>query len=207
MNIPALIKKYPNNSDLGAAIRKEITNARVVDVNSNLIGGEFEVERNEKENYKRIERVDKMAAGIPKEEVRILDFGCGNGYFIEDLKKAGYKHVVGYDAYNPIFSRLPEKDSFHIVTAVEVCEHFSYPFVEMDVIHRSLVGGGAAYIETGFTNIPVEDGISVEEYFYLNPAAGHSTVYSHHGLDILMMSKGFHPSLHFDRHCRLYKKK
>ena len=84
----------------------------------NKIGGEFEVERNQKENHLRIERIDKMTVGMPKEEVRILDFGCGNGLLIEDLKKAGYIHVDGYDAYNEKYWKLPKKESYHIITVI-----------------------------------------------------------------------------------------
>lgn len=171
------------------------------------IGGEYEVERNEKENYLRIERVDQMAYGIPKHEVRILDWGCGSGYFIDDLKKAGYMHVDGFDAYNEKFITLPKKEHYHIVTATEVFEHFSSPFREIDVIYRSLVNGGGVIIETSFTNIAEQEKIPIEDFFYISPEAGHSTLFSHHSLDLLMALKSFRPLQHYNRHCRAYVKR
>lgn len=172
----------------------------------NLVGGSFEFERNEKENHLRIERVDEMAKGIPKEEVRILDFGCGHGGLIKDLKNAGYIHVDGFDAYNPEYSRLPEKESYHIITCIECIEHTSAPFLEIDVMYRSLVNNGGVMLESGFLDVPIEDGIPIEDYFYIDAEAGHSTIFTHHSIDVLMCLKGFIPMAHFNRHVRAYKK-
>lgn len=171
-----------------------------------LVGGEFEEERNNNQNHLRIERVDQMSEGIPKEEVRILDFGCGSGMFIDDLKSAGYIHVDGYDGYNEKFCMVPKKNSYHIVTATEVFEHFAFPFMEVDVIYRSLVNGGCCLVETGIIDAAYEDGYTVDDWFYINPEAGHSTVFSTHGLDVLMVSKGFKVRQSFNNYVKLYQK-
>lgn len=171
-----------------------------------LVGGFFEIERNEKENHLRVGRVNKMAESIPKEEVRILDFGAGHGGLIRDLNKSGYVHVDGYDSYNEEYCRLPNKESYHIIMCVETAEHFSHPFMEFDVMYKSLTNYGIAYIETGYLNATWEDGIKDEENPYINPNAGHSTVYTHHSIDLIMALKGFAPMQHFNRHCRIFKK-
>ena len=174
--------------------------------NDGLVGGEYEYERNEKENYLRIDRVNQVTSGINKDDVFILDFGCGHGLFIEDLKKNGYVNVHGFDAYYEPYMQLPKKNLYHVVTMTECIEHTTYPFPEINVIHRSMVDNGILIIETSFVNIAEEEKIPLDSFFYINPQAGHSTVFSHHGLDVLLLTKGFMPMQHFNRHVRVYKK-
>lgn len=175
--------------------------------NDNLVGGVAEVERNTQQNHLRIARINEMTLGEKKENVWILDFGCGTGYLIEDLKKAGYQNVVGYDAYNERFQKLPEKDKFHVCIAVEVFEHLSHPFHEISAIYRWLKPGGVVYIETGFLNATREEGIPDEGNPYINPDAGHSTIFTHHAMDLLMTQKGFIPLQKFNRHSHVYFKR
>jgi SAM-dependent methyltransferase len=174
--------------------------------NEGMVGGGNEVPRNVEQNHLRISRIDEMVLGMKKEEVNILDFGCGTGYLIDDLKKAGYVNTDGYDAYNEKFSRLPEKDKYHIITCVECIEHTSANYLEIDVMYRSLKKGGCVYFETSFTNIAEQENIPLDEFFYIEPSVGHSSIFSHHSLDLLMALKGFRPLQHFNRHVRLYMK-
>jgi len=169
-----------------------------------LVGGQHEEGRALQNNI-RLDRIETMTEGMKREDVRILDFGCGHGYLVKYLQNIGY-NVTGYDAYNDEFIRLPERDKYHLCLMVEVVEHTSAPFVELDVIHRSLVNGGLFYLETGFIDIATEDKIELEDYLYVSPAAGHATIFSHHSLDYLMLLKGFQSKRHFDRNCRLYTK-
>jgi SAM-dependent methyltransferase len=174
--------------------------------NDNLIGGGAEIERNTQQNHLRIERIDTLCAGMKKEDVYILDWGCGHAYLIEDLKKAGYVNSYGYDLYNPEYQAIPPKDTFHIVVSVECFEHMAGSFMEIDAIHRMLKNGGYCYIETGFLNAAWDEGLADEDNPYINPDAGHSTIFTHHGIDVLMARKNFTPMDKFNRHCHLYKK-
>lgn len=171
-----------------------------------MVGGEHEEGRNVEQNHLRIARIDEMSKGMKKEDVNILDFGCGHGMFVSDLIKAGYENTVGYDAFNDYFSTLPKINQFHIVTMTEVIEHTSFPFVELKWIHKALVPNGCIMIETSFVDIAEQEGIPLEEFFYIAPQNGHSTIFSHHGLDLLMVLNGFIPRQHFNRHVRLYQK-
>jgi hypothetical protein len=69
-----------------------------------------------------------------------------------------------------------------------------------------LVEGGLCYFESGFIDIAIRDNIQLEDYLYVNPDAGHATVFSHHGLDMLLMAKKFASKRHFDENTRLYRK-
>lgn len=175
--------------------------------NDNLIGGVAELERNTQQNHLRIHRIDELCAGENKENIFILDWGAGHGYFINDLKQAGYHNTFGYDLYNEEFQTLPSRDTFHIVTSIECFEHLSAPFVEVDAIYRSMKNNGVVYIETGFLDATRDEGIKDEDNPYVNPSAGHSIIYTHHALDVLMLSKKFKIEKKFNRHCHVYSKR
>lgn len=169
-----------------------------------LVGGQHE-EGRALQNDIRLDRIKTMTQGMKKEDIRILDFGCGHGLLVNYLKEHGY-NVTGYDAYNEEYSRLPEKNKYHLCLCVEVIEHTSAPFIELDVMNRSLIDGGLCYLETGFVDIADQDKIELDDYLYVSPQAGHATIFSHHSLDYLMLLKGFGSKRHFDRNCRLYVK-
>lgn len=169
-----------------------------------LVGGQHESGR-ALQNHIRLDRIKTMTNGMKKEDVRILDFGCGNFLLGKYLQNEGY-NVTGYDAYHPDYNRLPEKNKYHLCLCIECVEHMSSPFIEIDVMNRSLVDGGLCYFESGYINIADRDGIKLEDYLYVNAEAGHATVFSHHGLDLLLQIKGFLPKRHFDDNTRLYRK-
>jgi SAM-dependent methyltransferase len=159
-----------------------------------MVGGGCEQVRNEMQNYLRLDRVFRL-----KDNANVLDFGCGNGLLIKDMKAVGIK-CTGYDKFNPKFKKLPKKETFDIVIMVEVIEHLNEPFAELDLIYKSLVKGGVVMIETSFS-----DWLTLEDS-YIEPSVGHSTIFSHRGLTELMASKGFTEGGHFDRNVRIYKK-
>lgn len=169
-----------------------------------LVGGQHEIGRS-LQNPIRLDRIKTVTNGMKKEDIRILDYGTGNGYLVDFLTNEGY-NVTGFDPYNEKYSRLPERNKYHICLCIECIEHTSAPFIELDVMNRSLVDGGLCYFESGYINIVDRDGIKLEDYVYVNAEAGHATIFSHHGLDLLLQSKGFLPKRHFDFNTRLYRK-
>jgi hypothetical protein len=173
--------------------------------NSGMVGGGNEIARNKEQNHLRVGRINDMCMGADKSLIHILDFGCGHFMLGNDLIKEGY-NCDGYDAYNEDYNTLPPKNKYDIVTAIEVIEHTSYPFPELNVIHRSLKDHGFLMVETSFTDIAHMEGIEYEDFFYIDPKVGHSTIFSHHGLDVLMCLKGFRPASHWNRHVRSYQK-
>jgi cyclopropane fatty-acyl-phospholipid synthase-like methyltransferase len=159
-----------------------------------MIGGTAEEERNSMHNGLRILRINHI-----KQNAKVLDFGCGSGILVKYLNDSGIT-CVGYDKFNPNYNKLPKKEHFDIVTMIEVIEHLSEPFAELDLIYKSLVKGGKVMIETSFT-----DWLNLE-CDYINPQIGHSTIFSHKGLTELMKSKGFIEGVHFNRNVRIYTK-
>jgi hypothetical protein len=167
--------------------------------NDNMIGGGFELERNQNHNQERIFRIKELLGGN-----KILDYGCGHGLFIEDMKKSDLD-CDGYDKYNSEFDKIV-RDNYDVITMVEVIEHLSQPFNELDEIYKLLKVGGFLYIETSFVDIANFEKIELEDFFYISPSVGHSTIFSHRGLDILMLKKGFIPTSHINRNVRVYAK-
>lgn len=174
--------------------------------NDNMVGGGNEEQRNRVQNSERIDRIESFVKDRPKDEVWVLDFGCGHGLLVEELKKKGYENTIGYDAFNDEFSSLPPVGKFQICICVECIEHTAIPYVELDVINRSLINGGVLILETSFVDVAQQEGIALEDFPYIEPKVGHSTIFSHHGLDVLLLRKGFYPIAHENRHVRYYQK-
>ena len=100
------------------------------------------------------------------ERSKILDLGCGNGSFLEILRNtlpsaelAGWdfgakveelaNKFVGIEFLPPTVEALqtyPER--YNGIFALQVVEHFSDPLQILEIIHKLLVVGGVAVIET-----------------------------------------------------------
>lgn len=169
------------------------------------VGGGNEEVRNVEQNHIRVERVEGLFKERKHSEINVLDFGAGHGRLVKDLKDFGY-NAFGYDAYNEEFIRLPQKEYFDAVTCVETIEHTDAPYIEIDVIRRALKVGGGLMLETSFVDVAFQEGIELENFFYIDPSVGHSSIFSHHALDVLMVKKGFHIGPHWNRHVRFYIK-
>lgn len=166
----------------------------------NMVGGTTEVERNSSQNTERIKRFRELVPKLNK----MLDYGCGTGYLVADCNDSGI-NCFGYDKFNKYFNEIKES-GFELVSMIEVIEHTFYPFKEIDEIHNVLNVGGLLYIETSFTDIAAQESIPIEDFVYVNPSIGHCTIFSHEGLDILMVAKGFELHKRLNRNVVIYKK-
>lgn len=169
---------------------------------SGMVGGTGELSRNVVHNPVRLARIKEFH---PKPKV--LDFGCGSGLLVEFLRDSGIK-AEGFDRYlnnstdfffngDLAFS----KDEYDVVTMVEVIEHTASPYLELQDIFHILKPGGILMVETSFT-----DGMDLENDPYINPTIGHSTIFSHQGLDDVMQEKGFEVYGHINHNVRVYQK-
>lgn len=161
---------------------------------SEKIGGQDENNRNSRHNPTRLDRILKIHNNL-----KVADFGCGNGLFVKYLISNGI-NAVGYDKYNPEYEKILEYCAYDIITAIEVLEHTSEPYSEIDEIFDSLKGGGYLMVEMSFIDWMDENDP------YIDPDLGHSTIFSHKGLDELMIKKGFEVGNHINQNVRIYKK-
>ncbi len=94
---------------------------------------------------------------------KLLDVGCGIGYFLEEAKKRGWE-VYGTEYTNEAISICSEKginmhqgkldptnyenESFDVITSFEVIEHINNPIEEITNFHSLLRKGGLTYVTT-----------------------------------------------------------
>lgn len=137
---------------------------------------------------------------IPK-NAKILDLGCGPGYFLDQMKKREYTDVVGvtlspgdikiceekghtikkYD-----LSFIPQKDGYYdesvdFIFLRHALEHSPYPIFSLMEYNRVLKQGGKIYIE-----VPAPGGDRKHE-FNLN----HYSILGENQLAALLMRCGF----------------
>lgn len=80
-------------------------------------------------------------------QASILDYGCGNGVFIEYLREQGYTGVEGYDPFVALYSKMPERQ-FDCVVANDVIEHVSDPRRTIRECAQLVKPGGLLYVGT-----------------------------------------------------------
>jgi len=83
-----------------------------------------------------------------KKNHSILDYGCGNGIFVQFLKKHGYLNVRGFDPYVPEFSLEPGNEQFDYVVLNDVIEHSPLPRLLIQDCKNKLKSDGILYIVT-----------------------------------------------------------
>ena len=80
----------------------------------------------------------------------IIDYGCGNGVYIEYLNGEGYRQVTGYDPYVADYATVPATDieGFDCVIANDVIEHVENPRGMMKDCFDLVKPGGLLYVGT-----------------------------------------------------------
>jgi Methyltransferase domain len=106
---------------------------------------------------------------------KILDFGCGNGEFVEYLKNKGYK-AEGTNADIP-------SERYSAIFMIEVIEHLRSPKKEIEKLVTHLLLKGYIYIETTFSDQIGEDLASSP---YVDPRIGHISILSQKALQSIL---------------------
>jgi len=159
-------------------------------------------------NYRR-ERSVRERVGILERycgdltEKRLLDVGCGNGYFLSvAMEKCRHcfstefseklreftESKTGITVYNKRLEQLPEHD-FDIVTLFDVIEHIPAPLPFMHAVDRILRPGGSVLIFT-----PNFDSFSIRvmrEYSSIIDPTEHVVLYTLFSLHFLAGKLGY----------------
>jgi Methyltransferase domain len=104
---------------------------------------------------------------------RILDYGSGNGTFVEALRTRGFTNVVGYD---PIASRNRPAGKYGVVTCFEVVEHSPDPVRTFEDIFSLIAPGGFVLMSQALQPRNIEDVRC--SWWYIGPRNGHVSTYS-----------------------------
>jgi 2-polyprenyl-3-methyl-5-hydroxy-6-metoxy-1,4-benzoquinol methylase len=137
---------------------------------------------------------------------KLIDVGCGIGYFLEEAKKRGWE-VYGTEYTDEAISICRSKGitmhqgalnptnyangEFDVVTSFEVIEHINNPVEEMQYFNRLLRQGGAAYITT--PNFDALERYVLREKYNVISYPEHLSYYTKNTLNRLMYSQGFLP--------------
>lgn len=74
---------------------------------------------------------------------RILEYGCGNGLYVEYLRRQGFKHAAGYDRFVPQFADESWRErEFDLVMSFNVIEHTLDPRAMLEEQAARLRPGG-----------------------------------------------------------------
>lgn len=137
---------------------------------------------------------------LPK-DAKILDLGCGPGYFLDEMKSRGYTDVTGvtlsqgdidlcvskgHTVKQYDLSFLPQKDGYidesvDFIFLRHALEHSPYPIFSLMEYNRILKQGGKIYIE-----VPAPD---CDRKHEVNP--NHYSILGHNQLAALLIRTGF----------------
>lgn len=154
-----------------------------------------------------IDRYNKLLDEFEKyrKNNRILDVGCGRGWFLEVAKKRGWE-VFGTEfsdvaiqigkqkGLNIIQGSLEElrgqiKQEFDVITSFEVIEHINNPKEEMAHIYSLLRSSGLFYCTT--PNFNSLNRLYLKQDFNIIEYPEHLSYYTRKTLRSLMQSSGF----------------
>jgi SAM-dependent methyltransferase len=118
-------------------------------------------------------RIKRIIENSNRDSKVLVDFGCGNGQFIE-LTKPLYETVIGIDKHTENTLGKLGDDSVDIINCVEVIEHLCKPHHIVEEFYRVLKKGGIVYLESSFTDYLGK----LSESGYVEPQIGHVLVHS-----------------------------
>jgi len=145
----------------------------------------------------RIERLTRLLRG-PDDPVRLLDFGCGFGEFLEACAHFGFD-VAGVDRALPRRDKsrvkivasldgLP-KGQFHAITLFETLEHLDHPAEILKALYPLLHSGGLMILET--PDCAGLSGITNRREYRLAHPLEHINCFTHETLTSIAERAGF----------------
>ena len=142
---------------------------------------------------KLVKYIKYLNISIPLKKMQICDFGAGNGYLSKLLIDSGF-NVLAYEPYirnHSYLERLYYRDkpfNADVLLMVEVFEHFTNAFEEIEKILSDFQNPKLII----FTTVLTDDADDfINNWSYLNPDAGHFTLWSKKSLELFGEMKGY----------------
>lgn len=133
--------------------------------------------------------IPEIIALLPKEPVRILDLGCGNGTLAAALQARGHE-VVAVDASADIVGT-----DFDVVISMEVIEHLYWPRKLLEAGYSVLKPGGRMILTTPYhgylKNLALSLAGGWDKHFTVDWDGGHIKFFSRQTLTQFMQDAGF----------------
>lgn len=133
---------------------------------------------------------------------RILDFGCGHGVGVLELRARDGFNALGLDPFSPTDSPYIIRQSIHEVNfepnsfdgifAIETMEHIGDILPTFAALHRLLRPGGVLLVQTRRLEDP-DYQRDQDQWFYLKDPTTHVTIYSEHAMTEIAKRTGFEP--------------
>jgi SAM-dependent methyltransferase len=151
-------------------------------------------------------KVDMALKYGHSEHPRLLDVGCGKGFFIKaaedrgiraegiDVSQSGVTYARDVLGVKAKVGRIEEqedvwRDAFDVVTLWATIEHLADPASVLRAIHHCLKPGGTLLCDTGLGHVFSEMFLPGHSQWYDAPQ--HLFVFSERGLSTLMEASGF----------------
>lgn len=126
--------------------------------------------------------------GALKEQLRILDYGGGNGLLSAALRENGFRTALSYDPMVPAFSSRPE-GKYDLVTSFETLEHVPDPLQSVENILACSAEPGLVLFSTLVQ--PADFDRQRLNWWYVGPRNGHISLFSKQALAIVWNRFGY----------------
>lgn len=123
--------------------------------------------------------------GHAARDIRVLDYGGGDGQMAAALRTLGFTNVESWDPFYA--SSAPPAGQFDLVTAFEVMEHTPTPRETLAAMQRLMASPGLIF----FSTLLQPAGLArLADWWYAAPRNGHVSLYTPQALASLATSLG-----------------
>jgi 2-polyprenyl-6-hydroxyphenyl methylase/3-demethylubiquinone-9 3-methyltransferase len=121
----------------------------------------------------------------PFKECRILDYGSGEGLFVQYMREAGFSNIFAYDPF--LMAQRPE-GRFDLITCFEVLEHTPSPAQTIADMRSLLLDGGCMLVSQALQPPDIERMLC--SWWYCAPRNGHISLFADRTMALLAEHAG-----------------